>query len=197
MVVIPGLASFSCLPEPSRFCSERSTSRDRCRLLRMAEKNAHCSFCGQAFQAGAKFPRTCASCTKITYVNPIPVAVLVLPVDDGVMTIRRGIEPRKGQLALPGGFIDHGEAWRDACARELCEETGIVADPRKIDLFDVHSAPDGTLLVFGLAPMVEAASLPTFAPTNETSECIIVKTPTDLAFPLHTRVLTDFFERRS
>jgi ADP-ribose pyrophosphatase YjhB (NUDIX family) len=160
-----------------------------------AQRNAHCSYCGTRFAEDAKFPRTCASCTKVTYVNPIPVAVLVLPTDEGVLTIRRGIEPRKGQLALPGGFIDLGEAWRAACARELLEETGITIDPESIALFDVHSAPDGTLLVFGLAPKVARASLPAFTATNETSECAFVSEATELAFPLHTRVLRDFFER--
>lgn len=163
----------------------------------MAEKNAHCSYCGTAFDQATKFPRTCASCKMVTYVNPLPVAVIVLPVDDGVLTIRRGIEPRRGELALPGGFIDHGESWREACARELCEETGIVVDPKTIDLFDVHSAPSGMLLVFGLAPPTTAASLPTFAPTNETTECLILREFQPLAFPLHTRVLEDFFAQKA
>lgn len=163
----------------------------------MAEKNSHCSYCGHAFQPGTPFPRTCGACAKVTYVNPLPVAVLVLPVDDGVLTIRRGIEPRKGQLALPGGFIDMGEAWRAACARELREETGIVIDAESVELFDVHSAPDGTLLVFGIAPKALGSSLPAFVATAETSERVVVTEPVELAFPLHTRVLRDFFARKA
>lgn len=162
----------------------------------MPKKNAHCSYCGHPFADGAPFPRTCGACSSVTYVNPLPVAVLVLPVDDGVLTIRRGIEPRKGHLALPGGFIDMGEAWRAACARELREETGIVIDAERIDLFDVHSAPDGTLLVFGVAPPVTASSLPAFVPTNETTEQTIVREAIELAFPLHSKVLARYFERR-
>ena len=42
---------------------------------------------------------------------------------------------------------------------------------------------------------MEAAALPAFTPTNETSECVIVKEAIDLAFSLHTRVLRDFFAR--
>ena len=48
-------------------------SRRRSLLPPMAEKNAHCSYCGQAFVAGAKYPRACASCAKGTYQNPLPV----------------------------------------------------------------------------------------------------------------------------
>jgi ADP-ribose pyrophosphatase YjhB (NUDIX family) len=162
----------------------------------MLEKNAHCSYCGHAFDRSTRFPRTCATCRKVTYVNPAPVAVLVLPVDEGVLTVRRGIEPRKDQLALPGGFIDLGEAWRNGCARELREETGIVVAPEEISLFDVHSAPDGTLLVFGLAPKTTALALPTFTPTDETTECVVVEEPVELGFPLHSQVLRDYFARR-
>lgn len=88
------------------------------------DRHAHCGPCGARFPEGLAFPRRCAACGHVTYVNPVPVAVLLLPVDDGLLVIRRAIEPRKGQLALPGGFIDLGESWQAAAARELREETG-------------------------------------------------------------------------
>lgn len=158
-------------------------------------KNAHCSHCGAKFDPAAKWPRACAACGETSWLNPLPVAVLVLPVDDGVLVIRRGIPP-SGKLALPGGYVDHGESWQAACARELREETNVVIDPAGIRERRVLSAPDGTLLVFGQAPRVAERSLPAFSPTSETSERLVVRAPMDLAFPLHTQVLREFFARR-
>jgi A/G-specific adenine glycosylase len=57
-----------------------------------------------------------------------------------VVALRRGRvlavrERGGGPLALPGGKVEPGEAARDAAARELREETGIVLDPgRLVDL---------------------------------------------------------------
>jgi ADP-ribose pyrophosphatase YjhB (NUDIX family) len=159
-------------------------------------KNAHCSYCGTVYAAGQPWPRTCVRCANITYLNPLPVAVVVLPVDGGVLCVRRAIEPRLGHLALPGGFIDVDETWQDAAVRELREETGVVIDAGEVSLLAAHSAPErGVLLLFGLVRSRTRAELGALEPTEEVSECIVLRQPEELAFPLHTRVLREFFAR--
>jgi ADP-ribose pyrophosphatase YjhB (NUDIX family) len=155
----------------------------------------YCSFCAHPFGPGQPWPRRCAGCGNTTYRNPLPVAVVLLPVDAGLLVVRRSIPPRVGQLALPGGFINHGEGWREAGAREVAEEAGVSIDPAQIREFAVRSAPEGMLLVFGLAPPVRAADLPAFAPTDEASERLVMGGPAELAFPLHTEVAALYFAR--
>lgn len=167
----------------------------RCIILFMYSQDSHCSFCGTQFPENLPWPRRCDNCSNTSYKNPLPVAVLLLPVDEGVLTIRRAVEPRKGQLALPGGFIEVGESWQAAAARELYEEAGINIDPAHVTLYQVHSAPDGTVLIFGVAPPRQSVNLPLFIPTSESSERIIVTTPIPLAFPLHTAVLADYLNQ--
>lgn len=161
----------------------------------MAGKNAHCSFCGAAFAPGQSWPRTCSGCGSISYLNPLPVAVMLLPVDDGLLVIRRGVEPHRGEPALPGGFIDMGEPWQEAAVRELREETGVAVGADQVGLFDVISAPDGTVLIFGLGPRLTVRDLPPVAPTSETLGWLLIDGPQDLAFPLHTRAVAEYFRR--
>jgi len=163
----------------------------------MAVKNAHCSWCGAAFAAEQPWPRTCLVCTSVSYLNPAPVVALLLPVDDGVLCVRRGIPPAVGQLALPGGFLDVHESWQQGAARELFEETGLRVDAAEVELFDVLSPPpgEGLVLIFGLAKPRRAADLAPFVPNEEVTETVIVRGPVELAFPLHTEVLKRFFRR--
>jgi ADP-ribose pyrophosphatase YjhB (NUDIX family) len=161
------------------------------------KRNSHCSFCGHPFAAEQPWPRTCAACGQTSYLNPLPVAVVLLPVDDGLLLVRRSIPPKQGMLALPGGYINLGESWQAAGAREVREEIGLSIDPDEIQDFRVLSAPDGTVLIFGVAGSRMIAELPVFAATDEASECVVLRAPQELAFDLHQQVVEEFFRRRA
>ncbi|MGY0057714.1 NUDIX domain-containing protein [Streptomyces sp. LZ34] len=106
----------------------------------------------------------------------------------GAVVVRRGVEPALGRLALPGGYVEVGETWQEGAVRELREETGLVADPDRVRLFDAHSTRD-TLQVFALLPVREAGTLPEAVPMPETVGWQVLDTPGELAFDSHTAVL--------
>ncbi len=56
-----------------------------------------------------------------------------------ILLIQRKHEPFAGAWALPGGFLDAGETLEACAARELREETGLVA--RDLRLFGTYSQP--------------------------------------------------------
>ncbi|MBD0709756.1 MULTISPECIES: NUDIX domain-containing protein [unclassified Streptomyces] len=160
-------------------------------------RDAHCSSCGARYPADAGWPRTCPVCGATAYRNPLPVAVALVPAVDGARTglvvVTRTIEPARGGVALPGGFIDHAEDWRAAVTRELREETGIRAPAEDVRLADAMSSPAGHLLLFGLLPPRPAHTLPPSAATDETTGHHLLHTPRELAFPLHTEAVRKWF----
>jgi ADP-ribose pyrophosphatase YjhB (NUDIX family) len=157
----------------------------------MPDRYRHCTFCGARFTPDRPWPRHCAACGETSYLNPTPVAVAVQPVQRGLLVVRRGIPPAADRLALPGGYIELGETWQEAVVRELSEETGLTGDPTEVRLFDTLSAPDGTLLVFGLLPAVPAP--PPGLANVETLGLAVIDRPTPLGFDLHTRVADRWF----
>lgn len=164
-------------------------------------QHAHCSHCGSRYPDGLSWPRTCAGCGETTWSNPLPVAVVLHPVRyadgrHGIVVVRRDIEPFRGEIALPGGFIETGESWQEAAVRELREETGLSAYPEEISLFDVQSSVNGySLLVFGVLPPRLAEQLPPSAPTEESMEWFVVTESVPLCFPTHTDVMAAYFRR--
>ena len=69
----------------------------------------------------------------------LTVDAVILYNKSNLILIRRKNPPFKGELALPGGFVDVGETVENACIREACEETSM--NVKIIKLIGVFSAP--------------------------------------------------------
>lgn len=72
----------------------------------------------------------CPSCGFVHWRNPgVGAAVVVLNADGELLMVRRGPNAtRAGFWSVPAGYVDYGEDVRNAAARELLEETGLIAD---------------------------------------------------------------------
>lgn len=158
----------------------------------MFEKNSCCSYCGTRFPITALRPVTCLSCGNTNYLNPTPVVVLLVPAGNGLVVARRNIEPQKGTLVLPGGYLELGETWQEGAGRELYEETGIEISASEITLYDVQNGLDDTLVVSGLAAKQPRSCLKPFS-SAETQEIALIEEPVDLGFPLHNLLVRRYF----
>lgn len=154
--------------------------------------HTHCSYCGTPFAAAASWPRSCPGCGQTSYRNPLPVVVLLLPAGNGLVVVRRNIEPAKGTLTLPGGYLDLGETWQQGARRELREETGIAIAAEGIGLYEVQNGLDDTIVIFGLAPPQPAAVVRPFH-SSETQEVVLIQGPLELGFANHTSVVSRYF----
>lgn len=168
----------------------------------MSAAFAFCPYCGTRYAAAAAWPRQCAACERLVWQNPLPVVVGLVPVDRGVLVIRRGADPGRGGLALPGGFLESGETWRAGLARELREELSLTVDAGHVRLLTVDTsyrqdspfAPaSGALLIFGVTPPVAAAALPPFRPNREIAARLVVDKPVPLLFSTHEAALAAYF----
>jgi len=163
--------------------------------------DSYCSYCGEEFNA-LTYPLTCEECRNITYNNPKPVVVLLVPVrmnagPDGLLAIRRDNEPGRGELALPGGYLEVGETWQQGAARELMEETNQRVDPASIRSIDVQTSTiSSNLIIFGISERILENELKSFVPNSEVSEIKMLLKPERLAFPLHNDMVEKFFKSK-
>ena len=83
----------------------------------------------------------CSECGLDLFNNVAAAVGLILYSEDNqILLEKRAKEPRKGFLALPGGFIDPDESAETACVREVKEEIGL--NINESDIKFVGSSPN-------------------------------------------------------
>ncbi|MCS7139296.1 MAG: NUDIX hydrolase [Candidatus Nezhaarchaeota archaeon] len=70
----------------------------------------------------------------------LAVDALVVRRGGSIVLVKRKRPPYEGFWALPGGFVEYGEAVEEAVKREVKEETGLDVEIR--GLIGVYSKPD-------------------------------------------------------
>ncbi len=93
----------------------------------------HCPNCASVnhtFDNAHRFE--CSDCHFVYYHNVAAAVMVIIKSEDKFLFTKRNIEPEKGKLDFPGGFVDPGENADEAAVRELKEELNL--DINKEDL---------------------------------------------------------------
>ena len=85
----------------------------------------------------------CNACGFTYYHNIAAAVAIVFTFEDKLLFTVRNIDPDKGKLDLPGGFIDPNETAEEAACREIKEELGL--DLETSDLKYITTSPNNYL----------------------------------------------------
>jgi ADP-ribose pyrophosphatase YjhB (NUDIX family) len=104
-----------------------------------------CPSCGGALEtrslkAGDPARLVCGRCGFVFYLDPkVAVGTIIRTADEGIVLVRRAIDPGYGLWVFPGGYVDRGEQVQAAAIREAREDSGL--DIRIDRLLNVYSYP--------------------------------------------------------
>ncbi len=154
-----------------------------------------CPFCSHSLRwrkIDGCLRQICFRCGWIHYKNPLPVAVGVAIDKEGkILLAKRNVEPGKNKWALPGGFVEWEEDPREACLRELREETKIEGEiANLIGVYIQKTKKYGTILA--IAYLVRVSKDRIFV-NNELKEARFFrkKEIPYIPFSSHRRILKD------
>lgn len=101
--------------------------------MHLLDKFSHCPNCGSGlFEENDEKSKRCLDCGFVYYMNPSAATAAFIENGKGELLVeRRGKEPAKGTLDLPGGFADCYETAEEGVRREIKEETGLKVDQTK------------------------------------------------------------------
>jgi len=110
-----------------------------------------CPRCGGALdrrslKAGEPDRLVCGACGFVFYIDPkVAVGTIIRTAADGIVLVRRAIDPGYGKWVFPGGYVDRGEPLTVAAVREAREECGL--DVRLDGLINIYSYAGRTPVV--------------------------------------------------
>lgn len=155
-----------------------------------------CPFCAQGLfvvEIGGKERLACNHCEFVHWDNPKPVTATLIPMDGGLVLVKRKFEPFVGDWCLPGGFIEAVEHPAESAAREVLEETGLeVAVEQLLDATAPGRGINVVILFYLARPT--GGELKAGDDASEVKAFKQHELPENIAFELHRKMVGRFFE---
>ncbi len=152
-----------------------------------------CSSTVKIFEIGGRDRVVCTICEFVHWDNPKPVTATLVPLNGGIVLVKRKFEPYVGDWCLPGGFIEGFEDPDESAAREVLEETGLNIHGQRLIRANAPGRGINVIILFYAA---ESATGEMVA-GDDASDVGAFKQdelPSNIAFELHRRMIARFFE---
>jgi len=134
----------------------------------------------------------CPSCDFVHWDNPKPVTATLVPMNGGLVLVRRKFEPFIDYWCLPGGFIEATEHPEESAKREVFEETGLQIEIQNLISATAPGRGINVVILFYLAKTASG----NLVPGDDASEVRVFKKhelPENIAFELHRNMIHEFF----
>ena len=125
--------------------------------------------------------------------NPVPTVDIIIEIEDCIVLIERKNPPYG--WALPGGFVDYGESFETAAAREAQEETGL--ELSNLTQFRTYSNPnrDARMHTASTVFIAQAKGKPIAGDDAGIAALFTKDALPELAFD-HAEILADYYRYR-
>ena len=154
-----------------------------------ADQLNYCHGCGgQLVAEGSEHP-VCSTCGRIHYLDPKVAAAAIVPMEGGIVLVRRAIEPAYGMWSFPSGYVNRGEKVESAVEREVMEECGL--DVTAAWLVRLYSEPGARVILGVYHAEINGGELIAGSETLESGSFTIDSLP-DLAFERDDRIIRDW-----
>ena len=126
------------------------------------------------------------------YSDPKVAVAAIIPMDDGIVLLKRAIEPQIGKWSFPSGYVDRGEKLERALEREVLEECGLVVTAGW--LVGVYSDVGQPVVLIVYHANVVSGELMVGDETSDARVFSVDEMP-ELAFEHDDRILRDWVQR--
>ncbi len=133
----------------------------------------------------------CTQCDRIIYSDPKVAVAAIIPMGNGIVLLKRAIEPQIGRWSFPSGYVDRGEKLERALEREVKEECGLVVSVEW--LVGVYSEVGQAVVLVVYHADVVSGELVAGDETSEARVFAVGEMP-ELAFEHDDRIVRDWRE---
>lgn len=164
----------------------------------------YCPLCGAGLaprQHMGQIRPSCRNCDYIHFHDPKVAVIAFVTIErERLLLVRRGINPAKGQWALPGGYVDAHELPEQALHRELQEEVALRIEVRSLLAVFPMPGPDGIsqgfVMAYDVAPAIPLQPVVVGDDAIEAAWFTRESVPEELAFE-STRTIIDRWRART